>query len=65
MAFIRYHHTDRDRVCKMCGDKMARGTWGVAFIDVHVPPKMVTLHFHEGCLYRALDDANVQHATVV
>lgn len=60
MSQIKYHTTDRDRVCKLCNDKMARGTWGIALTGVHVPPKVVDIHFHEGCFMRALDAAKAQ-----
>ena len=63
MTTIKYHTTDRDRVCKLCGDKMVRHTWGIVFADVHVSPKVVDIHFHEGCLMRALDAAKAGHPT--
>jgi hypothetical protein len=59
MAYMEYHTTERDRVCKMCNTMMARGTWGIVMRDVHVPPKIRDIHFHEGCFMRALDSAKL------
>lgn len=60
MSYVKYHTTDRDRVCKLCNCVMIRNTWGIVFGDVHVPPKLRDLHFHEGCLMRALDAAKAE-----
>lgn len=57
MAYIEYHTSDRDRVCKMCNCTMVRGTWGIVMRDVYVPPKFHDIHFHEGCFMRALESA--------
>ena len=57
MTRFEFHTTDRDRVCKICGDKIARHTWALVLRDVHVSPKRVDLHFHEACFERALQTA--------
>ncbi len=62
MSAIRYHTTEADRRCKLCGDMMARGTWGIVLRNMHVSPKVVDLHFHEGCFMRSLEDAKTQYA---
>lgn len=58
---IQYHTTAADRVCKLCGDKLKRHTWGIMLKDIHVPPKRRDIHFHEGCLMRGLDQAKRQY----
>lgn len=55
MAHFEYITTDRDRVCKICGEKMVRHTWGLVLRDCHVSPKKVDLHFHEGCFVRSFE----------
>ncbi len=54
LTHIRYQVSDRDRVCRLCGDKIAWHTWAVMFAQVHVSPKVVDLFFHEGCFERSL-----------
>lgn len=51
---VSYHTSDRDRVCKICNDPIKRSTWAIKFSQIHIPPKLRDIHFHEGCLMRAL-----------
>ena len=60
MAFIEFHTTDSLRVCKICNCPMTPWTWGVVMREVHVPPKVRDIHFHEGCFMRTLDTANAE-----
>jgi hypothetical protein len=61
MAIFQYHTTDRDRVCKICSDKIVRNTWAIVLKDCHVSPKIVDLHFHEGCFMRSLEQAKLDY----
>lgn len=54
---FKYLTSDRDRICRICHDKIVRNTWAIVLQNVHVSPKIVDLHFHEGCFMRALDTA--------
>jgi hypothetical protein len=60
-ASFKYITSDRDRVCKICGDKMARNTWGICLQNCHVSPKIVDIHFHEGCFFRSLEAAKQEY----
>jgi len=64
MSHIKYHTSDRMRMCKLCGSHIVRNTWAIQFADIHVSPKIVDLHFHEGCLMRALGVARDDFALV-
>lgn len=55
MTILKYHTSDRDRICKLCSDKIVRNTTAIVMRNVHVAPKLVDLHFHEGCFMRAID----------
>jgi len=44
---------------------MVRDTFALVLCDVHVPPKQVDLHFHEGCFMRALEAAKADYGNVV
>ena len=57
MSGMKFQTSDRDRVCRLCGEKIARNTWALQLFDVHVSPKRVDLFFHEGCFTRAVGDA--------
>jgi hypothetical protein len=46
---IEYYTTTRDRVCKLCGNPIARGERGIVMKQIHVSPKVVDLHFCEKC----------------
>jgi len=61
MSYIEFHTTERDRTCKLCNCVMARGTWGLVMRDVHIPPKLRDIHFHEGCFVRALAAAQKEY----
>lgn len=63
MAFFEYHTTERDRVCRICEERMVRYTWGIVLHGAHVSPKVKDLHFHEGCFMRSLDIAKRNYAT--
>lgn len=54
MTSISYTCTERDKKCRLCNDKIVRGTWCIKMSGVHVSPKRVDLFFHEGCLMRGL-----------
>ena len=58
---IEYHTTNRDRVCKICGEAINRFTYALVMRRVHVSPKIVDLHFHEGCFERSLQWAKENH----
>lgn len=64
MSHFEYFTTDRDRVCKICGDKMVRNTWGIVLKDVHVSSKILDIHFHEGCFMRSLENAKQQYGEI-
>jgi hypothetical protein len=57
MTTVKYHTTSRDRVCRICLEPIARHTWAIVFDSVHVPGMRISLHFHEGCLVRAMETA--------
>lgn len=64
MTQFKYITSDKDRVCRICGEKLTRDTWGIVLENVHVSPKRVNLHFHEGCFMRSLEDAKLQYGKV-
>lgn len=57
-TLFKYKTSDKDRICRICRDKIVKHTWAIVLENVHVPPKYVDLHFHEGCFFRSLDDAS-------
>ena len=57
MAHFTYQTSDRDRVCRICEEKIARNTWSVMLQDLKVSPKKVNVFFHEGCFFRSLEHA--------
>jgi hypothetical protein len=61
MANFKYVSSDKDRVCRICSDKIVRNTWAIVLLDCHVSPKKVDLHFHEGCFMRSLADAKHEY----
>ncbi len=61
MSYVKYHTTDRDRVCKICNTMINRNVWASQFGDIHIPPRLRDIHFQEGCLMRALDLAKQEH----
>lgn len=65
LTHFEFITTDRDRVCRICHEKIARNTFAIALKQVHVSPKIVDLHFHEGCFTRAFEHAKEtrNHAT--
>jgi hypothetical protein len=63
MTCVEYYVTDRKRVCKLCSDVIAPNTWAIVMRNVHVSPKTVALHFHEGCLFRSLERAKEELPT--
>ena len=58
---ISYHTSKHIRICKICQDAINKNTWAICFRHVHVSPAFVDLHFHEGCLMRALDSAKIEY----
>lgn len=48
-AHIDWHVTDRDRVCRICEEKIDRGEEALVMIGVNVKGKQ-NLHFHTECL---------------
>lgn len=56
---IKIVSSDRDRVCRICHVKIARHTYAIVIQNVHVSPKIVDLHFHEGCFIRSYENAQL------
>ena len=65
MSYMAFQSSDRDRRCRICNCLMVRDTFALVLCDVHVPPKQVDLHFHEGCFMRALEAAKADYGNVV
>ena len=57
MSQFKYVTSNRDRICKICSDKIEKNTYGIVLQDVHISPKIVDLHFHVECFYKSLDIA--------
>lgn len=58
MSTIEYRTSSRVRVCRLCGTDIVGHTFAIVMLDIHVPPKKVDLHFHEGCFFRAVTHAS-------
>lgn len=63
MSRIQYVTSDRKRICRLCDDAIVPNTWAIVFKRMHVSPKVRDLHFHEGCLMRAMDQAKQEYGT--
>ena len=52
---IEYCISDRDKKCRLCNGSINKNIQCIVMRNIHVPPKVVDLFFHEGCLSRGLE----------
>lgn len=54
MAQIKFHTSDRERVCRLCEKPIEKNKTSILIEDCKVGNKKANLHFHCDCLYNGL-----------
>lgn len=61
MAAWVFRSVERDAKCKVCEEKIKKGSDAISLEGAHISPKKVNLFFHVNCIREGLQTSNIDY----